>query len=106
MAHSADLAGPPADAIDVVEVMHAFADPTRLAIVRQLVDDGDRACGSFDVDVSPSTLSHHFKVLREAGVISQREQGRRRLTSLRSAVLEERFPGLLSSIFGRVPAVV
>ncbi|MBL0888360.1 ArsR/SmtB family transcription factor [Myceligenerans indicum] len=104
MVHSAVLPSPPTDDIDVVDVMHALADPTRLTIVRQLLEGGEQACGGFDVRVSASTLSHHFKVLREAGVIDQREQGRHRMTSLRSTDLETRFPGLLTSVFGVVHA--
>jgi DNA-binding transcriptional ArsR family regulator len=50
------------------------------------------------VDVAPSTLSHHFKVLRESGLIRQREEANRRLTALRSADLEARFPALLATV--------
>jgi len=50
------------------------------------------------VDVAPSTLTHHFRVLREAGVIRQRADGNRRWTTLRSADLEARFPGQLATI--------
>lgn len=57
---------------------HALADPTRLTIVRTRRQDPERACGTFPVDVAPSTLTHHFRILREADVISQREEGSRR----------------------------
>ena len=50
------------------------------------------------MDVAPSTLTHHFRVLLEAGVIRQREDGNRRWTALRGADLETRFPGLLYAI--------
>jgi DNA-binding transcriptional ArsR family regulator len=50
------------------------------------------------VDVAPSTLTHHFRVLREAGVIRQREDGNRRWTTLRLDDLDARFPGLLEAI--------
>ena len=55
--------------LTVYEVLHALADPTRLTIVRTLREDVERACGTFPVSVAPSTLTHHFRVLREAGVI-------------------------------------
>ncbi|GAA2101476.1 metalloregulator ArsR/SmtB family transcription factor [Kitasatospora saccharophila] len=84
--------------IDLLDVLHALSDPTRMTIVRTLSDEPERACGTFPVDVAPSTLSHHFKVLREAGVIRQREEANRRLTTLRAVDLEERFPGLLSTV--------
>jgi DNA-binding transcriptional ArsR family regulator len=85
--------------ITLVGVLHALADPTRLTIVRTLLADPERACGTFPVTVAPSTLSHHFKVLREAGVIHQREQGNRRWTTLRRSDLDARFPGLVDTVF-------
>jgi DNA-binding transcriptional ArsR family regulator len=84
--------------IDVLRVLHALSDPTRLAIVRTLAAEPERACGTFDVDVAPSTLSHHFRVLREAGVIRQREDGARRWTTLRRADIDARCPGLLDAV--------
>ena len=60
--------------------------------------DPERACGTFPVDVAPSTLTHHFRVLRETGVIRQREDGNRRWTTLRLEDLDARFPGLLDAI--------
>ncbi|MYW06529.1 helix-turn-helix transcriptional regulator [Streptomyces sp. SID3343] len=84
--------------IDVFDVLHALSDPTRMTITRTLRADPERACGTFPVDVAASTLSHHFRVLREAGIIHQREDGNRRLTTLREADLQARFPGLLDAI--------
>ncbi len=92
------LVHPDADTITLVGVLHALADPTRLTIVRTLDADPERACGTFPVAVAPSTLSHHFKVLREAGVFHQREQGNRRWTTLRRAELDDRFPGLIDTV--------
>ncbi|WP_158865861.1 ArsR/SmtB family transcription factor [Leifsonia sp. AG29] len=92
------LAHPEPANFDVLDVLHALSDPTRMTIVRTLWASPERACGTFDVDVAPSTLSHHFKVLREAGVIRQREDGNRRWTSLRDEELAARFPGLLDAI--------
>lgn len=94
----AALTHPDAAEIDLLDVLHALADPTRMTIVRTLRADPERACGTFPVDVAPSTLTHHFRVLREAGVIRQREDGNRRWTALRLADLDGRFPGLLDSI--------
>lgn len=80
-------------------VLSALADPVRLAIVRQLADaDGDQACIAFALPVSKSTSTHHFRVLREAGVISQHYRGTAILNGLRSDALNERFPGLLDAI--------
>lgn len=92
------LTHPTTDDLRLVPVLHALADPTRLTIVRTLWHDPERACGTFPVRVAASTLTHHFRVLREAGVISQREQGNRRWTSLRLPDLEARFPGMLPAV--------
>jgi len=98
-----ELSHPRLDDVPLVAVLHALSDPTRLAIVETLTRDVDgRACGTFPVNVAPSTLSHHFKVLREAGVIWQQERGNRRWTSLRAEELDLRFPGLLQVVTGEV----
>jgi DNA-binding transcriptional ArsR family regulator len=80
-------------------VFQALGDPVRLEIVRKLHARGQaQACGTLDLPVGKSTASHHFKVLREAGLIRQRVEGRTRFTELRLADVEERFPGLLKSV--------
>ncbi len=85
--------------IELREVLHALSDPVRLKIVAALdAADGEPNCRSFDVDVTKSTCTHHFKVLREAGIITQRQQGTSRLNALRRDDLEARFPGLLETI--------
>lgn len=94
----ASLAHPGRDDIDLLDVLHALSDPTRMKITQALRETPEQLCGTFAVDVAPSTLSHHFRVLREAGVIRQREAGNRRWTSLRRDDLEARFPGLLDQI--------
>jgi len=67
--------------------------------VRELaVDPTPRACGSFDLGVTKSTCTHHFRVLREAGVVTQEQQGTSKLTSLRREDLDVRFPGLLDAV--------
>jgi len=85
--------------LQIASVLHALSDPQRLSIVRCLAEDpSPRRCGAFELDVTKSTLTHHFRVLREAGVIEQREQGTARLNSLRRDDLDRRFPGLLDAI--------
>jgi DNA-binding transcriptional ArsR family regulator len=94
-----DLLVPVREALDVAEVLHALSDPVRLQIVLALDEAGaEIACGQFPVAVSKSTASHHFKVLREAGVLAGRYEGTRRFHSLRRADLDARFPGLLDSV--------
>jgi DNA-binding transcriptional ArsR family regulator len=96
------LPGPRREDLRVEDVLQALGDPVRLQIVRTLFAEpgGQRACGTFGLPVAKSTASHHFRVLREAGVIHQRAAGRERLTELRTVDLEARFPGLLASVVG------
>jgi DNA-binding transcriptional ArsR family regulator len=75
----------------------------RLQIVRDLADGRERTCKSFDLPVVKSTCTHHFRVLREAGVIRQRLEGTTRLNSLRREDLDHRFPGLLDSVLRAAP---
>ncbi|WP_199757731.1 helix-turn-helix transcriptional regulator [Micromonospora sp. Llam0] len=78
----------------------ALADPIRLAIVRQVsqVGDWERTCASFDLPVGKASRTHHFSVLRDAGVIEQRDEGPHRLTRLRRKEFDECFPGLLDLV--------
>jgi DNA-binding transcriptional ArsR family regulator len=93
--HHPDLASVPLSA-----VLAALSDPTRLEVVRTLAQRGETGCSCADIGVlaSKSALSHHMKVLRQAGVIHQRAEGTTRVTSLRRSELDERFPGLLGSV--------
>jgi DNA-binding transcriptional ArsR family regulator len=95
---AADLPHPTADEIALADVLHALSDPMRLRIVAGLSDGAERTCKSFDLPVVKSTCTHHFRVLREAGVIRQRLEGTTRLNSLRRADLDHRFPGLLDAV--------
>lgn len=83
--------------VPLATALAALADPVRLTLVRELAaaDDWERACGSFDVPVSKATLSHHFTVLRQAGLLEQRDGGQRRYNRLRRPEFNDRFPGLL-----------
>jgi DNA-binding transcriptional ArsR family regulator len=95
---------PPTEDIELPAVLHALSDPQRLHIVRELAAKSEpRRCGSFDLDITKSTLTHHFRVLREAGVIEQRVEGTARLNSLRRNDLDERFPGLLDAVLAPTP---
>ena len=89
---------PHVEEIALPDVLHALSDPVRLQIVRELADHSEQACSAVEASVSKSTLSHHFKVLREAGITRTRVNGTHRLVSLRRDELEERFPGLLGSV--------
>ena len=98
--HAVDQIPHPSRAeLELGVVLHALSDPVRLKIVAELASGGrEYSCGSFELPVTKSTCTHHFKVLREAGVIHQRHQGTSRLNTLRREDLEARFPGLLGTI--------
>jgi DNA-binding transcriptional ArsR family regulator len=101
------LEHPACEDIELAAVLHALSDPQRLRIVRVLAEDPDpRPCGTLELEVSKSTATHHFRVLREAGIIEQRSEGTTKLNSLRRDDLEARFPGLLDAVLesASVPA--
>jgi DNA-binding transcriptional ArsR family regulator len=101
------FAQPDVEEFELPAVLHALSDPQRLQIVRQLAASEEPIkCGTFDLEVSKSTRTHHFRVLREAGLIETRRDGTSRLSTLRRAELESRFPGLLEAVLGadRAPA--
>jgi DNA-binding transcriptional ArsR family regulator len=90
---------PAADAIRLESVLHALSDPVRLQMVRMLADaDSGLMCSDFDVPVSASTATHHFRVLRQAGVITQTYAGTAKMSRLRRADLDALFPGLLDTM--------
>ncbi|MGW4310805.1 ArsR/SmtB family transcription factor [Streptomyces californicus] len=93
------IAHPRPEEIRLEAVLHALADPVRLRIARELANGHeDMACIAFDLPVSKSTSTHHFKVLREAGVIRQHYDGTSRMSRLREDDLEALFPGLLAAV--------
>jgi DNA-binding transcriptional ArsR family regulator len=95
----ADLDSPTVDEINLVDVLQALGDPVRLQLLRALDEaDGEMACGEIPLPVTKSTRSHHFKVLREAGLIEGRIEGTRRYYTLRREDLDVRFPGLLDTV--------
>jgi DNA-binding transcriptional ArsR family regulator len=99
MDHTARLHHPERDQIELPGVLHALSDPQRLEIVRELADsDAPIACGSIKLGVAKSTMTHHYRVLRESGVIRQRREGTTKLTELRREDLDARFPGLLDAV--------
>ena len=87
--------------LELGAVLHALSDPVRLQMVAWLAacdESNAPSCGSFDVPVTKSTCTHHFKVLREAGIIRQRTDGTARRNTLRRDDLDARFPGLFDAI--------
>jgi DNA-binding transcriptional ArsR family regulator len=90
--------------IRLENVLLALGNPLRLKIVRTLAVDGERPCGSILDGVSKSTLTRHWQVLRDSGVIWQRPSGRENLLSLRREDLDARFPGLLDALLSAAQA--
>ncbi len=92
-------------AIRLEAVLHALADPVRLRVVRVLAEsEAEIACSDVELSVSKSTCTHHFRVLREAGIISQAYRGTAKLNSLRRADLDALFPGLLDRVLAAADA--
>jgi DNA-binding transcriptional ArsR family regulator len=101
-----NLHHPSSEEIELAHVLHALSDPQRLRIVRLLAEqDGPVPCGSLELGVTKSTATHHFRVLREAGVIRQTPTGTTKLTTVRRADLDDRFPGLLEVVLAGSPAM-
>ncbi|MCE7000529.1 metalloregulator ArsR/SmtB family transcription factor [Saccharothrix sp. S26] len=93
------LAHPERDEIRIASVLQALADPVRLQIVRALAEHEEGiSCGVLPLGVTASTLTHHLRTLREAGVVRVRPQGTSRISSLRRDDLDALFPGLLDGV--------
>ncbi|MFD5256727.1 ArsR/SmtB family transcription factor [Streptomyces bobili] len=96
---SRDLPHPGREEIRLEAVLHALSDQMRLRIVRELAADGDElSCSQFDLPVTKSTTTHHFRVLREAGVVRQVYRGTAKMNGLRKDDLDDLFPGLLDAV--------
>ncbi|MDX5629107.1 MULTISPECIES: helix-turn-helix domain-containing protein [unclassified Brenneria] len=89
---------PDRDQIRLENVLTALGNPVRLTVVRVLANGGEFACSAVLQGIPKSTLTHHWRVLRDSGVIWQRPYGRENLLSLRRDDLDARFPGLLDSL--------
>jgi DNA-binding transcriptional ArsR family regulator len=88
--------------VDLGAVLSALADPHRRAVVLELVNGGgtERACSSFPLPIAKSTRTHHWRVLREAGLVRQRDAGNGTFVRLRRDEFDARFPGLLDVVAG------
>lgn len=88
--------------ISIPGVLYALGDPIRLGIVKRLAVKGEQTCAALEIPVPKSTLSHHLRVLREAGVIYCRKQGTQQLNTLRREDLDGLFPSLLDTVLNVV----
>ena len=94
---------PSIEDVTVEGILHALSDPVRVSIFAQIAaSDSPQNCSNFlnvvDKDIPKSTLSQHFKALREAGLIRGERQGVEMQNTSRCAEIERRFPGLISAI--------
>jgi DNA-binding transcriptional ArsR family regulator len=92
------ISHPDLEQLHLTDVLHALSDPVRLEIVRLLGSHEELSCGRLEVSVSKSTLTHHLRVLRDAGLTNTRSEGVQRLVSLRRDDVDSRFPGLLECV--------
>jgi DNA-binding transcriptional ArsR family regulator len=100
------LPEPPVEELRLEVVMGALSDPLRLTIVRKLMLESqayDHTCGWFGFDRPKSSLTYHFKTLRAAGLIRQRQYGLERRSRVRTEDLDQRFPGLLALVAATSP---
>ncbi|MCU1598466.1 MAG: transcriptional regulator [Glaciihabitans sp.] len=92
--------------VQLVDILRAVADPIRLEIVRVLADGEPHSKHEDDwgFDVHKSTLSHHFKALREGGVTLTTVSGRTHVIQLRRRELDKKFPGLIDALVTEEPS--
>ncbi|EGL54900.1 MAG: helix-turn-helix domain-containing protein [Pseudomonadota bacterium] len=90
---------PTIEQVELTDIMYALADPTRLEIVTRLANAGRQlTCGELDLNRPKSSMSHHFKILRSAGLVETEVNGTEHMNSLRMDEIEQKFPGVLSAI--------
>jgi DNA-binding transcriptional ArsR family regulator len=89
---------PQCEDISLVGVLYALGDPVRLQIVARLAQMGELTCSDLDCSVAKSTMSHHFKILRESGLVATRKEGTQHINTLRVDDLNRLYPGLLSVV--------
>ena len=93
-----DYSSPSLNKIALSDIMQALSDPCRLAIVRAILNKGELACNEVPLKISKATRSHHFSILRKAGLLSTRVEGTKCLSSIRRKEVDARFPGLLDLV--------
>jgi DNA-binding transcriptional ArsR family regulator len=96
-----ELKHPKAEDIELARVLYALSDPVRLEVVRQLAREGEATCAALDGGRPKSSMSHHFRVLRDAGVIRTRTDGPAHMNELRRSELDRLFPGLLTAVLAK-----
>lgn len=95
---------PEREDVTIYGILSALSDPTRLEIVRRLAEQDEQCPFDFLAMGSKQNLTHHFKVLREAGLIKARYEGRNKVMWLRRDLIDDMFPGLLDGLLQAVAA--
>ncbi|MET7697593.1 helix-turn-helix transcriptional regulator [Streptomyces sp. NPDC005485] len=95
-----ELEHPRVEDLEMGPVLLALADGNRRRVIAELAErpDEERLCASFDLPVSKSSRTRHWRVLREAGLVHQRDAGNGLYMRLRKDDLERRFPGLIQAV--------
>jgi DNA-binding transcriptional ArsR family regulator len=90
---------PSMDQVELTDIMYALADPTRMEIVALLAKAGRKmTCGELHLNRPKSSMSHHFKILRSAGIVETAIEGTEHMNSLRLEEIEQKFPGVLPAV--------
>jgi DNA-binding transcriptional ArsR family regulator len=102
-----DLGHPTPEEMELSAIFAALADPIRRHVVIELAMEPDqtRDCSSFELPVTKATRTHHFRVLRESGLLRQVDHGNRRTNQLRRKEIEQRFPGLIALVLSESRAI-
>ncbi|MFD7132951.1 ArsR/SmtB family transcription factor [Streptomyces sp. NPDC059894] len=97
-----ELPHPGVDDLEIGPILLALADDNRRKVIAELAarPEEERLCSSFELPVGKSSRTHHWRVLREAGLVYQRDAGNRLYMRLRKEDLDRRFPGLIEAVVG------
>ncbi|KHN51895.1 ArsR/SmtB family transcription factor [Pectobacterium fontis] len=92
---------PVPDEFTLERVLYALSDPVRMEIVRHLAAKGEATCSELDGGRPKSSVSHHFRVLRDSGLLHTTSSGTTHINRLRRNEMQQRFPGLLDAILSQ-----
>lgn len=92
------IAHPSAETVTLAQIFHALSDPARLRILQRIAGALELACNATGEALPRSTLSHHFRILREAGLLTCRREGTLQLNRLRREIADAKAPGLLDTV--------
>jgi DNA-binding transcriptional ArsR family regulator len=93
--------------VPLSEVMRGLSDPARLHMVKTMHELGECECSRVyaSLGLSKSNATHHFRVLRESGILRRTQRGNQQYAALRAKELNARFPGLLDSVLANIEPI-